>query len=82
MRDWLDKANPTQQEIDPPQPPESEVDESVSNINEPDRFLAAINAFLQVSNDEELQTVFQEYPELFDEQIDPLFEAIIANARE
>ena len=51
-------------------------------MTESDKHLAVIKAFLQVANFEELPTIFQEYPELFDEQIDHLFEAIIANARE
>ena len=55
MRDWLDKAKPTQQEIDPPQPPESEVGENVWNIDESDEFSAAINIFLGVANNEKSQ---------------------------
>ncbi len=55
MRDWLDKAKPTQQEIDPPQPSESEVGKNVRNIDESDEFSAAINIFLGVANDEESQ---------------------------
>jgi len=46
-----------------------------------ERLLAAIQAFLQVSNDEGLTIVFQKYPELLDENIDSVLVALITNNR-
>jgi len=47
-----------------------------------ERSLTAVKAFFQASSKEELATVFQEYPELLDENIDFIFKKIIEGFRE
>jgi hypothetical protein len=47
-----------------------------------ERLLTAVQTFLVASNEEEITTAFQEYPELLDEEVDILFEAVIDDAYE